>query len=163
MKKLLQQTNIPLFKKSAIKFYSLATLAFLASLPANAENKVPEKAVTLIQGLWKVTSLTSNGNQAPPKSIEGCHVLIKGNQISMTGKEKDFKACRIDATTKIKSIDIFGAPKNEFCKGIYKVDGDTMTLCFSQLTKLDRPETFDTTGTKYFSFTLKKLPNKKNT
>ena len=157
MKKLLQQTIIiSLFKKIAIKFYALVTLASLASLPANAENKVPQKAITQIQGLWKVTSLTANGNQAPAKSFKGARFLIKGENISLSGQAKDLRVYRINPTAKPKTIDMSNGKGNESAKGIYKVDGDTMTLCFSQSTKLDRPKTFDTTGTKYLSFTLNK-------
>jgi uncharacterized protein (TIGR03067 family) len=129
---------------------------FLASFTANAEDEAAKKLASQLQGLWKVTAMEGNGNQAPEKTLKGMRFLIKGDKISLSGQAKDLRGYRLDASAKPKAIDIFDDERNEFSKGVYQIEGDTMKLCFSQQTKLDRPESFDTTGTKYLCFTLKR-------
>ena len=59
-------------------------------------------------------------------------------------------------TASPKAIDILCAPDQELIKGVYRIKDDTLKLCFSQMTKLPRPKVFDTKGTRYMNFTLKR-------
>ena len=140
---------------------SLVSLSTLVVAPISAEEvpakegRAPEKnAEVKLQGVWNVTKLEGGGNEVPAANIKGAHFLIKGDKISTTGKVEDLRRYRIDPA-RPKEIDLFGAPRNEFSKGIYEIDGDTLKLCFSQSTKEDRPKNFDTEGTRYLCFTLK--------
>ena len=140
---------------------SLVSLSTLVAAPVSAEEVpakeagVPEKnGEAKLQGVWNVIKMEAGGKQAPAANIKGAHFLIKGDKISISGKVEDLRRYRIDAV-RPKEIDLFGAPGNEFSKGIYEIDGDMLKLCFSQSTKEDRPKNFDTEGTRYLCFTLK--------
>lgn len=133
-----------------------AYLNMLLAAPANAEEGPAENESAKLQGLWNVTILEGGGKRSPADAVRGMRYLIKGHKISLTGKPEDLRRYRIDATATPKKIDIYGAPNDEFSKGIYELDGDTLRVCFSQSTTLDRPTDFDTAGTRYFCFTLKR-------
>ncbi len=125
-------------------------------IESRSEGDASKKDATELQGTWKVTALEAGGRQVPAESVKGNQFIFKGDKVSLTGHAKDLRTYRLDATAEPKGIDISGTDANEFSKGIYEIDGDTLKLCLSQSTKLDRPKDFDTTGTKYFCFTLKR-------
>ena len=135
----------------------LALGMILSGSAAMAQGDLLKLEAAKLQGTWQVVSMEGGGKKVPEKSIETAHFLIQGNKISLSGKKEDLRKFRLDVTTKPKAIDLFDDTATEFSKAIYEVDGHTLRLCFSQSTKLDRPRGFDTTGTKYLSFTLKRV------
>jgi uncharacterized protein (TIGR03067 family) len=134
----------------------LAIATILGVSAVMAQEDLAKMEVAKLQGTWRVVSLEAGGQKAPEQSIKGVRFLIQGDNMSLSGKEKDLRTYRLDATAKPKTIDIPGDADKEFSKAIYELDGDTLKLCFSQSTKLDRPKSFDTAGTKYFCYTLKR-------
>ena len=136
--------------------FLLTMPAILAVAAAAAQEDVPKKDVAKLQGIWKVVALEGGGKEAPEGSFKEKRFLIEGDKISLSGKPKERRVYRRDAAAKPRAIDIPGSVEKQFSKAIYEVEGDTLKLCFSQSTKLDRPKDFNTAGTKYLCFTLKR-------
>ena len=120
------------------------------------QEEVPKGESAKLQGAWRVVGLEAGGRKAPEASLKEQRFLIEGDKISLSGKPEDLRAYRLDATAKPRAVDIPGSVEKEFSKAIYGVEGDTLKLCFSQSTEVDRPKDFNTAGTKYLCFTLKR-------
>lgn len=118
------------------------------------ESKKPDKE--LLQGSWNVVSIEAGGQKAPDGAVKGRRFLFKGDKVSLSGMPEDLHALRLDATVKPKAMDLGSNVEGEFSKAIYELKGDSLKVCFSQSTKLDRPKDFKTAGTRYFCFTLKR-------
>lgn len=137
-------------------FFTLAILLTTIVLAAD-EDKSERTDKELIQGTWQVISLEAGGKDAPKNAFRQKRFLIKGDKISTSGKSADLRSYQLDAKARPKAIDLPSSVSGEFAKAIYEVDGDNLKLCFSQSTKLDRPRDFDTAGTRYFCFILKRV------
>lgn len=137
----------------------LFTLAVLlaTTLLAAEEEKAKRSDRELIQGTWRVVALEGGGQNAPEESFKAKRFLIEGDKIATTGKPEDLAPYRLDVTAKPKAIDLPGSVEGQFSMAIYEVDGEEFKLCFSQSTKLERPKDFETTGTRYFCFTLRRV------
>ena len=128
---------------------------------AAAAQDVPKEDVAKLQGTWKVVALQAGGSKAPEDSIKQMRFLIEGDRISFSGKPEDLVAYRLDPAARPRSMDICDAYTPDsfekgFSKAIYEMEGDTLKLCFSQATDVDRPKDFNTAGTMYLCFTLQR-------
>ena len=139
-----------------IAYFTLAVFLTTATL---AEQEVESKRSDkeLIQGTWKIVALEADGKQAPEDSFKQKRFLIEGDRFSSSGNSKGIRPYRLDPVASPKTMDIPGSVEGQFAKAIYEVEGDNLKLCFSQSTKLDRPKNFETSGTRYLCFTLKRV------
>jgi uncharacterized protein (TIGR03067 family) len=88
------------------------------------------------QGTWRVTSFVSDGTGAPPevvgkmsRVVEGDHVVWKRDGTSFAGT-----IVELDPAAEPKAIDVIpdgGKLKGQRVLGIYRLDGDTLTICMS--------------------------------
>ncbi len=108
----------------------LATVtAALAADPAKEDAAKADAAK--LQGTWQVTKFIDHSEEAAPAAeIEHMAFEFKGDRVTMRrtkddpGREGKYT---LDPAKRPKSIDIdFGVPVSE---GIYKLDGDTLTIC----------------------------------
>lgn len=136
--------------------FALSLPTILLASASFAQKDIDKKAEAKLQGTWKVVALEAGGQKVPKNAIEKAQILIKDKKISLSGEARDLRPYRLDFTVKPKAIDIPGGAEKEFSKGIFDLDGDTLRLCFSQSTKLDRPKDFNTAQTMYLCFTLKR-------
>jgi len=102
-----------------------------------------------LDGTYKIVSGEKDGKPEPKERIEGRVVVIKGNRITGTDREKkEFFACtfKIDTSKKPYAITMTSAaPKtNEVSRGIIEQDGDRVKLCYA-LPGTAPPTTFSTT------------------
>jgi uncharacterized protein (TIGR03067 family) len=113
------------------------------------EKELPEaaqKELQKLQGKWKVVKICAKGMEYQPE--KGDPELIgefKGRTFSFTGAEKA-EVVAIDPTTDAKCLDMKSLEKARngvVDEGIFKLDGDTLTICFYQGQGKNRPASFD--------------------
>lgn len=118
-----------------------------------------------LQGTWKVVDLEASGQSAPGSAFKDKYMVIRGDRITRIGNLGvvepfvDARDFRINPTASPKTLDISKSDDGEFTEfspSIYELTGDTLRLCFAQQSELPRPTSFDTEGTRYFCFTLKR-------
>lgn len=123
-----------------MRILSLAVaLGFVAT--ATAADKSP------LEGKWTVTSLTRDGKA--DKSLDGATREHAGDKYSVTpaagsNAPKAEGTATIDAAK--KTIDMkpsAGRYKDKTLKGIYKIEGDTLTVAFSSDPDKARPTAFE--------------------
>jgi len=100
-----------------------------------------------LQGTWNVTSLESNGQQMPEITFNGATIVITDDHFRSTGMGAIYEGTlELDPTQTPNAFDmLFTAGHAEGVRhpGIYKLAGDTWTLCIAtQGSK--RPKTFST-------------------
>src|SRR5258708_22453680 len=114
-----------------------------ADTPKDADVK---KDVEKFQGKWTVVSIEENGKAAPADEVAKFEVTIKGDLFTVKIKDEDNKemTIKLDPAKKPPAIDL--VPKNAketTVLGIYKLDGDTLTICGTD-EKKERPTEFAT-------------------
>ena len=120
-----------------------------------------EESQKKLQGTWTVTKAERDGKAA--EDIVGHRLSFTGNRFqiqSKDGKRLYQGTFRVDPSRKPAAIDFEhteGAPKGKAWKGIYSLDGDTLTIC-DNAANLDkgRPTAFEAkTGSGYVLITFK--------
>lgn len=106
----------------------------LAVLPAGADG--PQDEATKLQGTWAVVS--ADGIDVPKDAVKRLKVVIRretfrlmvpgreGEQEKLREKEK--ATFKLDPSKKPKAIDLTKDPKGSITRGVYELDGDTLTL-----------------------------------
>jgi uncharacterized protein (TIGR03067 family) len=95
-------------------------------------------------GKWKVVVNETDGKPLPKELIDkfASTLIVEGDKYKVYFGDKlaDEGTMKLDAAKNPKEIDATPS-KNPAMKGIYKIDGDTMTVCFSKPGG-DRPAEF---------------------
>jgi uncharacterized protein (TIGR03067 family) len=129
-------------------------------LPAFAQPT--EETQKKLQGTWTATKAERDGKEA--EDVVGHRLSFTGNRFqiqSKDGKPLYAGTFRVDTSTKPTAIDFEhteGALKGKTWKGIYALDGDTLTTC-DNAPNLDkgRPTAFEAkTGSGHILITFKR-------
>jgi uncharacterized protein (TIGR03067 family) len=121
-----------------------------------------EDAQKKLQGAWTATKAERDGKAAD--DVVGNRLSFTGNRfqiLSKDGKPLYVGTFRVDQNTKPPAIDFGhteGALKGKAWKGIYTLDGDTLTIC-DNAPNLDkgRPAAFEAkSGSGYVLITFKR-------
>jgi len=123
-----------------------------------ADEALSKKYVALFQGEWNVVSVEKDGKaDAKYKGAVRTHTgdtysmkLTEGEPIAGTYKLDPSKT-----PLQIDSTPASGQFKGKVLPGIYKLDGDTLTICFDGTGK-DRPTDFAASGTNVLAIYKKK-------
>lgn len=120
-----------------------AGLLLAADSPKDAAKEEQGK----MQGTWKMVALTSNGMEAPAEKIQDLRLTVRDNEYTVKNGNDTVAVLTftLDPTKKIKEIDLTykeGERRGKTNKAIYKLDGDTLTLCRHNSPDQDRPTEF---------------------
>jgi uncharacterized protein (TIGR03067 family) len=141
----------------------LTALVTVLLLAADTNEDDAKKDRELLQGVWRPVSVESGGKvlKAAPDSVtileSDSFVVKKGNVVRVKGTFK------IDASRRPRTIDLtvtggqVEGDNGKVARGIYQVDGDTLTWCTAEPGDETRPTEFATKqGTKHSLITCKK-------
>jgi uncharacterized protein (TIGR03067 family) len=110
-----------------------------------------DRELEKLQGEWTMVSLEQRGVKTRDEVVGLMKLTVKGDQwiVSRQGQDREQKyTIRIDPSQNPKTLDLTNnAGNREFASlGIYKLEGDTITLCRTTETgDIDRPREFKTT------------------
>jgi uncharacterized protein (TIGR03067 family) len=120
------------------------SLAFLGVGLVAAADEDAKKEYERFTGTWKFASIEVDGKKVPEEALKGA-LILKGDKWTLKhGDETGSGTYKVDLSKKPKTIDIEimeGPQKGETMKGIYKLEGDTYTVCLAFKGK-DRPTDF---------------------
>jgi uncharacterized protein (TIGR03067 family) len=126
----------------------LATALLVPAADAPKLSEAAEKELKKFEGKWKlVKEITSAGEQEPPEERV---IEFKGRKMSLVKGEKiELEISSLDPTTDPKCIDLKNVtktgpiPEGFVIEGIYKLDGDTLTMAGYAGEAKKRPANFD--------------------
>jgi uncharacterized protein (TIGR03067 family) len=141
----------------------VAGMAWGISAPAPKE--VPKKeTLSPIIGVWNCESLTVSGQALPRGTTDWVYEFTaEGKMIIRQGKDAAPKeqAFTVNDKKEPSHIDWVIRKNAGTIQGIYKVDGDTLTVCFSDGYEGKRPVKFESlVGSKEMLFKFKRAPKK---
>jgi uncharacterized protein (TIGR03067 family) len=141
---------------------ALLTVTLGAVAAPDKEKKDDKDGVKKMEGEWKVTAWEQGGNSLPAEALEGSTWTVRGDKYTFVmGPNTEEGTFKLDPAKKPATIDLDIATGN--CKGnaqvgIYKVDGDTITICLNRPGATGRPTEFKSTedGDTFIVATLKR-------
>jgi RNA polymerase sigma factor (sigma-70 family) len=113
-----------------------------ADKPAAAGKEADPKDTENIRGTWVIVSAEKAGLKRSGDDVKGLQVVFAagGKLIHKNGAREQEGTYTLDPTKTPKAID--ASDGNEALQGIYKIEGDTLTLCFAAPDEKGRPTEF---------------------
>ena len=121
-------------------------VATFASAVDPKETKLQQEE-TLHQGVWQVTSFMRNGKETAKETVDSIERMVDGKHVVWKRDGKRFAGTTVELNPEInpKTLDVSpdgGTMKGEKLLGIYKLEGDILTICMAPKGK-DRPAKFE--------------------
>jgi uncharacterized protein (TIGR03067 family) len=126
-----------------------AFLGCLLALSAGADplDKAALKELKALEGDWALVRLEVEGKKHEPGAGERMNLTIRGTKWSFSGTGEQGEVVALGTSSSPKLIDLKKTRRGGAAivrEGIYKLDGDTLTLALYQGTEKKRPTSFDT-------------------
>jgi len=126
-------------------------LPFLAvALVAADPPRDAKKELEQLQGEWTIVSLENRGQKVAEETVKDMKLTVKGEEWKVTrdGTTVADVTFKLDPSKDPKAIDMTFKVNGEEAalKGIYKLDGDTLTLCRTMSPDAGRPTEFKTSA-----------------
>jgi uncharacterized protein (TIGR03067 family) len=109
-----------------------------------------KKELDKLQGTWKVATFDVDGKPAPQADVKDARFQIKGDKY--TFKSADYSEegnLKLDPAKAPPTIDLNiteGEDKGKTQLGIYKIEGETFTACFTMAGNKERPKELKSTA-----------------
>jgi len=142
---------------------ALLVAGLILGIGAPAPKEAPKKAPPSIVGMWETKTWTVFGMELHrPTLLE----FTTDGQFNITQMERTQVAqhkYKLDATKDPAEVDqLFRGDEDQILKGIYKIDGDTLTVCIEVGFDSKRPTNFESVkGSRIVMWTLKRVEKKK--
>jgi uncharacterized protein (TIGR03067 family) len=129
--------------------YSILFTLFFATFASAVdpkETKLQEEEA-IHQGIWQVTSFMRNGKETAKETVDSIERLVDGKHVVWKRDGKRFAGTTVELNPEVnpKTLDVSpdgGTMKGEKLLGIYKLEGDILTICMAPKGK-DRPAKFE--------------------
>jgi uncharacterized protein (TIGR03067 family) len=125
-----------------------AALAMTLLLSISAKGDDMKSELEDLAGVWTCIAATNNGKPVPEQTVQKLRLTLtkEGGYKTELGDQVLFDStCQIDPAAEPKQIDMIGTEgenKGKAAQGIYKRDGDALTICYTMPGK-PRPEGFE--------------------
>ena len=127
---------------------------------APGDKEAPKKGPPSIVGEWDGEKAVRGGQERPiPDGGVKATFTADGKLIFKEGnKDPEEGSYKVDAKKDPAEIDLTPPREDGTLIGIYKIDGDTLTICLSEKGSADRPTKFESPdGTNIMLVTMKRV------
>ncbi len=123
------------------------SVLFLASIGFLGVDDAKKDDADAIKGKWAAVSIKQGGLPAPDELVKSFKLSFDGkNYTNSAGDQSEEGGYTLDSSRSPKTIDFdvkTGNDKGKKQLGIYKLDGDKLTIAFSPPGSPDRPKSFE--------------------
>jgi len=124
------------------------------------EKDAPKKEALTIVGEWDGEKAVRGGKERPvPDGGIKVTFMADGKMLFKEGnKDEETGSYKVDAKKNPGEIDISPPKEDGTLKGIFKIEGDTLTICLADKDAAERPTKFESPeGTNVMLVTLKRI------